>query len=384
MKFLAVTTKDLKILLRDRKALMGLFLLPMMFITVMSLALAPLFRGPSDNAIRLPVVLPDQSEQDRQVLDALRALDGFTIETEVAVQGQPARAMTRADAEGLVRDGRRVAALIFPSGFSAALAQGQATDVILLQDPAQLNTASIVAAAIRGVLNSAQGHAVPQANLAAPEPLIKVDAQYVSAKRVESPGVYEQNVPGYSVLFMFFVVSYVAGSIVSEKRDGTFRRLMAAPVSKSALLAGKLLPNFMLGCAQIAIMFTMGHFVFGMQLGNDLLALAVVTVAVAAAATGLGILVAAVAKSEQQANGFASFVILTLGALGGSMVPLSVMPDFMQTIAKLTPHAWALTAYQNILVRGYGTLDVLPQVGVLLGFAAVFFGVALWRFRWEA
>jgi ABC-2 type transport system permease protein len=397
-----------------------LFLLPLMFITVMSLALAPLFRGPTDNAIKLPVVMDDHSAQAQQALDRLKGLDGFTIETQTTPQGESTRALTRADAEVLIKEGRRVAALIVPSGFGAALAQGQATAVILLQDPAQSNTAAVVAGAVRGVLSTLQGQAqaargadalmVPfedairqlpppqqaqfkfadlkaqalaQAEQATSNSMIKVDAQNVAANHAQTPGVYEQNVPGYSVMFVFFIVSYVAGSILTEKRDGTFRRLMAAPISKSALLAGKLLPNFVVGFAQVAIMFGIGHFVFGMKLGGDFLALVLVTTAVAAAATGLGILVAALAKSEQQVSGLGTLVILTLAALGGSMVPLWVMPDFMQTLAKLTPHAWALTAYQNIIVRGYGTLDVLPQVAVLLGFAAVFFGVALWRFRWE-
>ncbi len=420
MKFLAVTIKDLKILLRDRGALVTLFLLPLMFITVMSFALAPVFRGPDDSAIKLPVVVEDSSPQAQQVLDGLRRINGFAIETEITPAGTSPHAITRADAEALIKDGRRVAALIIPTGFGAAVASNQTTDVILLQDPAQSNMGAVVAGAVRGVIAAVDGQAeaargadaflqpfaeavsqmppqqqaqfnfgqikaqaLDQVQQTVANSLVKVDVQNISATQVETPGTYEQNVPGYSVMFMFFIVSYVAGSILTEKRDGTFRRLMAAPVSKAALLAGKLAPNFIVGFAQITIMFAIGHFVFGMKLGHDLLALALITAATAAAATGLGILVAALAKSEQQVSSLGSLVILTLAALGGSMVPLWVMPDWMQTLARITPHAWALTAYQDIIVRGYGTMDVLPQLAVLLGFAAVFYGVALWRFRWD-
>ncbi len=420
MKLLSVTTKDLKILLRDRGALITLFLMPLMFITVMSLALGPVFRGPGDSAIKLPLVVEDTSVQAQQVRDGLGAIKGLTIEMQLTLPDGSPRALTRADAEALLKDGRRVAALIIPAGFGQALAQGKQTNVIILKDPAQANMAAVVSGAVSGVLGAVQGEAqaargaeaflqpfqnalsqlppqaqaqfdmqqiktraLDEAKQATANALIRVDSETVAANRVEQPGVYEQNVPGFSVMFVFFIVNYVASSILTEKRDGTFRRLMAAPVSKFALLAGKLLPNFLVGLTQVVVMFTVGHFVFGMKLGNDLVALAFVSIAVAAAATGLGILVASLARSEQQVGGLSTLVILTLAALGGSMVPLFVMPDFMQTIAKITPHAWALTAYQNIIVRGYGTLDVLPQVGMLFGFAALFFSVALWRFKFE-
>ena len=420
MKLLAVTIKDLKILLADRGAWTTLFLMPLMFITIMSLALGPIFRGPSDTAVKLPVAVEDSSARAQQVLDGLKAIGGFSVETQVTVPGGGTRALTRADAQGMLSDGRHVAALIIPAGFGQALDQGTGAQLTVLQDPAQANTAALVTGAVRSVLGAMQGdaqaargagaflqpfeevvrrlppeaqarfdfaqiraQALAQARQAVEHPLITLDTQSVSAGGARTVGVYEQNVPGFSVMFVFFIVNYVAQSVLTEKRDGTFRRLMAAPVSKAALLAGKLLPNFLVGLVQVGVMFTVGHFVFGMKLGNDLAALALVTVAVSLAATGLGILVAALAKSEQQVSGVTSLVILTLAALGGSMVPLFVMPDFMQSIARITPHAWALTAYQNIIVRGYGTAEVLPQVGVLMAFAAAFFGIALWRFRFE-
>ncbi|MBI4673347.1 MAG: ABC transporter permease [Chloroflexi bacterium] len=411
---LAVTIKDLKILLTDRGALVTLFALPLMFIVVMSLILGPMFRGPDDSAIKLPVVVLDTSAQADAILTGLRDLGGLTIETTKTENGAT-RAMTRADVEKFLREGRRVAALIIPEGFGATLTRGDTANVLVLQDPAQQNLANVVGGAVSGVLRKIEGQAQaargtdelanlvqsnlpPGANFDAAqfkneaqqailktsrESLITIQTESVAAKEPQNVGVFEQNVPGFSIMFVFFLVSYVAGSILTEKQDGTFRRLLVAPISKPALLAGKLLPNFIVGVAQVTILFAIGHFVFGMKLGNDLFGLALVTLAVALAATGLGILVAALAKSERQIGGLGTLVILTLAALGGSMAPLAVMPDFMQTVAKFTPHAWALMAYQNLIVRGYGWMDVLPQVAVLLGFAAAFYAIALWRFRFD-
>lgn len=414
MKLWAVTIKDLKIIFADRGALITLFAMPLMFIVVMSLILGPLFRGSDDNAIRLPVVVLDASPQANTVLDDLKAIDGFTIETEVK-EGNTTRPMTRADAEAMLHDGRRVAALILPDGFGAALTRGEKANVIALQDPAQLNLANVVLGAVNGVLGRVSGQAQanqgvqqltrlvqselpPQApfdvnafqanarsemNDSLNNSLITVETVSIAPIKNEQPGVYEQNVPGFAIMFVFFLVNFVAGSIVSEKQAGTFRRLLVAPISKPALLAGKLLPNLIVGIIQITVLFAVGHFAFGMKLGNDLLGLVLVTIAVSLAATGLGILVAALVKTDRQISGLGTLVILTLAALGGSMVPLSVMPDVMQNVAKFTPHAWALMAYQNIIVRGMTWIDVLPQIAMLLAFAMAFYAVALWRFRFE-
>jgi ABC-2 type transport system permease protein len=170
---------------------------------------------------------------------------------------------------------------------------------------------------------------------------------------------------------------------MTEKRNGTLRRLTMAPVSKAELLLGKIVPNFAVGLIQAAVLFTIGHFVFGMELGGDIPGLVLISAAVAAAATGLGILVAALATTDEQVSGLSTLLIVTLAALGGSMVPLFVMPDFMQAVARLTPHAWALLGYQKLLVGGGTLRDVLPNVGVLAAFASACFATAVWRFRFE-
>jgi ABC-2 type transport system permease protein len=413
MKLWAVTTKDLKIILSDRGALVTLFAMPLMFIVVMSLILGPLFRD-DDNAIKLPVVVLDNSAQANTVVTDLQAINGLTIEREIQ-QGDQSRPMTRADAEAMLRDGRRVAAVIIPDGFGQALERGEKTNVVVLQDPAQANLANVVLGAVNGVLGRVGGEAQATQGVnnltefiqaALPSSanfdagafrasamdemtnslntsLINVETLSIAPVNQTQVGVYEQNVPGFAIMFVFFLVNFVAGSIMAEKQAGTFRRLLVAPISRPALLAGKLLPNLIVGVLQITILFAVGHFIFGMKLGNDLFGLALVTLAVSLAATGLGILVAAVVKTERQISGLGTLVILTLAALGGSMVPLSVMPDFMQVVAKFTPHAWALMAYQDIIVRGYGWVDVLPQVAMLLGFAALFYSIALWRFRFD-
>jgi ABC-2 type transport system permease protein len=175
----------------------------------------------------------------------------------------------------------------------------------------------------------------------------------------------------------------VATSILREKQDGTFRRLMVAPMSRAALLIGKVLPYYLVNLLQVAVMFAVGVIIFGMTLGNDPLALVLLTLAAAAASTGLGLLVSALGKTAEQIGGLSTLLVITLAAIGGVMVPSYVMPDFMQTLSRISPHAWALAGYQDVIVRGLGTAAIMPEVGVLMLFAAVFFSLAVWRFKFE-
>ena len=196
------------------------------------------------------------------------------------------------------------------------------------------------------------------------------------------PTATEQNVPAYTIFGVFFIVLTLASSFLQEKRDGTFQRILAAPLSKTALLIGKLLPYYLVNLIQIALMFCIGVVVFGIRLGH-LPALVIVSLALAAAANGLGLLVAALGKTEPQVNALSVLLAITLSALGGMMVPTFIMPDLMKTLSLFTPHAWALAGYHDIIIRGLGMKEVLTEMAVLLGFASFFFVIALWRFRFD-
>jgi ABC-type multidrug transport system permease subunit len=201
------------------------------------------------------------------------------------------------------------------------------------------------------------------------------------------PSAVTHNVPAWTLFGVFFIVQQLAGSILDEKTLGTFRRLAAAPVSRAEILIGKLVPYLLLNLAQVATMFAVGVVVlplFGaprLAVGHPL-ALAAISVAASLSATGLGLLLASLARTREQIGGLGTLLVLTMAALGGVMVPRSVMPESMKAIGLATPHAWALGAYQDVLVRGLGLAAVAPALGVLLAFAVAFFAVALWRFRW--
>jgi len=370
-QILAMTWKDLKIFFKDRGGMILIFLQPFMFIVVMSYALSGLFT-PGEEEIQILAVNQDRGGRAAIILEQMDGLSAFRVET--TWEGQP---LSRQKAEDLIVEGERDLALVFPPDFSEALEQDSATaghsaiQIQVIVDPA---TSDRLVQPVLGTLQS----------FIASGPVVSFERVTPAEMPVtEYPDTFQQNVPGYTIYGIFWIVSLLAGSVLQEKQNGTFRRLLAAPLSRTAMLAGKMLPYYLINLLQLTIMLGASSLLFGMSLGNSPLGLIAVSLAAAASATGLGVLVAALARTEAQVGGMTVMLLLTLSALGGCFVPRFAMPEWLQTLGLVTPHAWALDAYQDLLVRGYGLAEVLPRVGVLLAFAALFFGIGVWRFRFR-
>ena len=196
-------------------------------------------------------------------------------------------------------------------------------------------------------------------------------------------------VPGVTVLFVFLAAQATARSIYDEKKVGSFRRLLAAPVSKAAVLTGKLLPNFIIGLVQIAVILlfsTLGLRLLGLPpatLGPQPLVTLLVLLLVALCSSAFGITIAALARTEGQIGGLSMLLLWGMAILGGCLVPLFLLERFLGPIPKIVPHYWANHALVNLMVRGLGFADVALDMVVLLGFAVLFFAIGLWRFDFE-
>ncbi|MFH0878102.1 MAG: ABC transporter permease, partial [Lentisphaerota bacterium] len=116
---------------------------------------------------------------------------------------------------------------------------------------------------------------------------------------------------------------------------------------------------------------------------DDPAALAVMMTASALAAAALGTMLGTFVKTEGQASGLSIMLGMVMALLGGCWYPLELFPAAVQNVVKVLPTTWAMQGMLDILLRGHGVVDILPEAGVLLGFAAVFFVVGIWRFKYE-
>lgn len=414
----AITIKEFKALLRDGGALAALFILPVVFVSIMTYA------GVGNQGVRSPnilVVNQDQGKIAERIIDRLRTEKGIKIQTEVN-----GTALLQNQAENmLVKRGSNIGfVIVFPSDFSSSLMSNAENkpgtpQVQFIVDPATggenlftyerlveiqvMNVAGALAAArmSESTLNtiiasepSKTQNLFSNLNNKFLENMRNVDTKIdnrVQFKQ-ETPQGWstfhvitpkEQNVPGYTIFGVFFIVQVIGNTILREKESGTFNRLLVAPIRRSVILIGKLIPFYIVNIIQVMFLFAFGYFVFHISLGNSPLGLFAVTLAAAASANALGLLIASISKSVEQMGPLSSVILIVMATAGGILIPFFEMPKMLQQLAFFTPQAWALKGYQDILVRGYDFHSVLPSVGALLLFAVLFYALALLKFRFE-
>jgi ABC-type multidrug transport system permease subunit len=214
----------------------------------------------------------------------------------------------------------------------------------------------------------------------------------LTAYREEGTGVlkrgairYQLLVPSYLVMFAFFLVLTVGWLFVAERRQGTMKRLVAAPLSRWQILTGKLLPCLILSLFQGFFLLAAGRVLFGMSWGPAPAWLVPVVVATSLAAMGLAMLVAALARTESQVAIYGTLLVLVLAGLSGAMMgDRSLMPEQMQQLSRITPHAWALDAYKQLLISPTPDLGLVALAcAVLAAFGALFLALAWWFLKLE-
>lgn len=195
---------------------------------------------------------------------------------------------------------------------------------------------------------------------------------------------YQVLVPSYTVMFAFFLVLTLGWMFVAERRQGTLKRLLVAPVNRTAILIGKLLPCFLLSIFQGIFLLLMGKLVFGMGWGVDPLWLFPLIICTSVAATGLAMLIATWARTESQVAIFGTLLVLVLAGMSGCLMPRELMPETMKQFSLITPQAWALDAYAQLLLSPTPNFEIVQQSClVLLAFGAGFLLLSRLFFRDE-
>lgn len=195
---------------------------------------------------------------------------------------------------------------------------------------------------------------------------------------------YQVLVPSYTVMFAFFLVLTVGWLIVAERREGTLKRLRAAPLTRAQILGGKMIPCLFLSLAQGGFLLIAGKLVFAMSWGPHPLWLVPVVICTSLAAVGMAMLVASVARTETQVAIYGTLLVLILAGVSGCLMPRELMPEQMKQLSRVTPHAWALDAYAQLLLSPEPNLMMVAQAcAVLVAFGAVLTGMAWGLLRLE-
>jgi ABC-2 type transport system permease protein len=382
-QLLAISVKELKLILRDRGVLSVLFVLPIIFVLLMTYAGVG---NQSVSTVKILVVNEDNGVIASYIIDQLRDEKALVVVDQI--NGSKIH-QDFGEKLLLKRSGGYSLILKFPSNFSKNLIMGSASKPLVefIADPAtggsNLNPIErLIKMQVMNVAGYVAATRIGQIPINIIETKINDEVQFnrlapKGMKLTRSIKAEEQNVPGYTIFGIFFIVQVIGNTILRERENGTYNRLIAAPVSSARLLFGKLAPFYVVNLIQVAFMFLFGYFAFHISLGHCFSGLFLITLATAAVANALGLLIASISKSAEQMGPFSSLILISMATIGGIFIPYFEMPKLLQSISFLTPHAWALKGFQDILVRGYSFSAVLFTAFILVSFALLFYSIAL-------
>jgi len=405
-----ITVKELKLFMMDRGALFFFILFPFLFVALFSVILGS--AESEDERFELHLVtLEDRGSLSHQILKAIETKDESELDSGELIiiwdkdYNDALRAVTNKEWDGFIT---------FPEDFTDGVIMGYGTNLELTINP----EATYTRAALNSVadtisfqigLQQVAGNAISelllerwwdslgnrspigqemqellsvQRGIRMRPPLLEYDITTIGEVEAENPSNYV--IPGYLVMFVFMAAAFSAETIVRERQNHTLERLLTTSVRRRAILSGLFSSTAIKGLIQIILFWTVGILVFRLDMGLSPVAVVLLSLLMVIMSAAFAIMLATLARTQRSAGSIALISSLVLAPLGGCWWPLFITPLWMQSIAKITPHGWATTGFNKLLVFSADFEAAIPEMLALLGFALIFGIVALWRFRTSA
>jgi ABC-2 type transport system permease protein len=375
--------------LRDRNTLVMMLLLPVGMTAIIGFA----FGGESGiSTVEFLLVAP---EEGGFLADAAA---GFLSQHELF----DVERASEEEARRAVAAGEKSAAVMIPEGLIDSFLSGTPAEARVLRDPASNIKAGIVQSMVEQIVSSvsagsALGRGVFETldkdeplsdseqlalwgwmfmwmREAWTEPPVSLDA--TDADTVDFD-VHAYFAPGFAVLFLLFTMLTSAKTIHEERESGTYGRLMAAPLSKTSIIAGKMLGSYVLATLQILTLIALGSLFFGIQWGSHPGATVIMALVTAAGATSLAMLIAAAARTGRQTDNVGTAFILVMSLLGGSMWPIEQAPEAFQRFGRFTFNYWAHGGFKKLIFDDAGLAGITQEIAIISAMSAVFVVLAV-------
>jgi linearmycin/streptolysin S transport system permease protein len=396
-KILAIAWKDARVRFGSSSELLFFIVLPIIF-TFLLAGGTP--TGNEDPRLSLSVVDESNSAISQQIIDELE--NSTAIRPELT---------TREEAQSQFDERQASAVFIIPAGIDFESLRNGSAEVELLQQPNNLDATvaqRAILSAIRRVSSSisAAQNAVKQREIRKPfvsddEKQAYFESSLETAQSIQKKapkrvtvveGLTEDQVDydpranssaGQLITWVFIPLFGISALFAYERQQGTLRRLLTTPANKATFLLGTISGQVVMALMQMLLLVGFGILVMKLNWGREPLALFLILFASALAAASFGTTMGTFIKSEGQASGLSVMFGMVFALMGGCWYPLEMFPPAIQNAVKVLPTTWAMQGMLDLVLRGGGLQNVLPEVGVLLGFAVIFFSVGVWRFRYE-
>lgn len=381
MKEMAIGWVNVKRMFRERSNIFFVFIFPIALVLLIGVQFGGGF------APVIGVTQADDGELSEQMLANLQTAEA--IETRVYSD--------QAEMIAAVEQGSAQAGVALPAGMDTDVAEGETVEIgfVSRTDGTGTQLASVIGAAISDVMTP-----VGAAQFAAIETGAEFDEALQAANQLSgltqpievevtavgealfpaSLGQFDLGASSNLVLFVFLTALAGSAALILTRQLGISKRMLSTPTPIRTIVLGESLGRFGTAIVQGLYIMLLTLIIFGVNWGDPIGAL-LLLIAISAVGAGAGMLVGALFSNDQQAAGISVMLALGLAALGGAMFPLDLFPPTMQRVAHITPHAWALDGFAELVRRGGNVVDILPELGVLALYAVVLLALASWRLR---
>lgn len=392
---LEVALVGLRRLWHGKLELLLVFVVPVVFFTIFAMIFTSGVGSGRTTKVKMAIENLDAATPATDFLAKL-------TESEAIRLIDPPASQRKLDPYDRARDailhGRAAISLVVPEGWSQSLTSSQPDKLFLLYDASDQIAPQFVEAVIQETLGETLAERAKQAAAARPD-LPPASQSPVAITRPQLPAVETIDVlaggkanpvvamyaAGIAVMFLLFSATGSAGSLLEEEETQTLERMLASRLGMTHILAGKWIHLTLVGVVQVTIMFAWAQIVFQLDVLRRLDGFLMMTVVTAGAAAALALLLAAACRTRAQLNAISVILVLTMSALGGSMVPRYLMSDSMQELGRLTFNAWAIDGYMKLFWRDLPTGEIWPELAVMAGATIIMLAIArLLAIRWEA
>jgi ABC-2 type transport system permease protein len=401
---LKLAIKDLKLTIHDKRAVILTLLVPIALIALFAFAFGGAGKSNDTNPISIFISDQDSSDVSRDVilkLDTLKSLDIKLLPLEIAKEE--------------VKKGSRVAVLALYKGFKDSVETGKNYPLELFYDQSRQIEAGLLQQVLFSHLFEIVGTKGIKSRISK-----MIDEQNPNLSKKELDDIHEkvdeqiskiegtgkqsdknlmgmkttpmfsksednlglvQAVAGVAIMMLLFSVTGMGSGMLTEKEEGTLKKLLYSPIKPSSILFGKMISTTIVSIAQLTVMFLFAWIAFGLNIFIDVPSLIVMILSTAFACGSFGIFIASIAKTRKQVESFSTLVILIMSAIGGSMVPIFIMPAIMQKIAVFSVNYWGIQGFYDIFWRHLPITDVMIRVAVLIGIGLFMMLISIKNFK---
>lgn len=401
---LKLAIKDLKLIIHDKRAVILTLIVPIALISLFAFAFGGSRNSNDSNPISIFISDQDSTDVSQNVISKLDTLKSLDI-----------KLLPLKNAKEEVKKGSRVAVLALYKGFKDSVESGKNYPMELFYDQSRQIEAGLLQQVLfsnlMGIIGmkSIKGNIHKMIDEENPglskkelgEIHTKVDEQitkfessdknpdksFMGMKTTPMFSKSENNlglvqaVAGVAIMMLLFSVTGMGSGMLTEKEEGTLKKLLYSPIRPSSILFGKMASTIIVSIIQLTVMFLFAWLAFGLNIFIDIPSLIVMILSTAFACASFGIFIASIAKTRKQVESFSTLVILIMSAIGGSMVPIFIMPAIMQKIAVVSVNYWGIQGFYDIFWRHLPISDVMIRVAVLLGIGVFMMGISIKNFK---